>query len=48
MVFILDGSTEIGVHCASKEQSMLFDLFKAFLKIENGNESQYFPNYHLM
>ena len=27
---ILDGKSEIDAHCARKELSMLFDLFKAF------------------
>ena len=29
MVLILDGNSEMGAHCAGKEQSLLFDLFKA-------------------
>ena len=29
MVLILDGNSEIGVHCAHKEQYLLSDLLKA-------------------
>ena len=41
MVLILDGNLEIN-RCARKEQSLLFDLFKAFDQIESSLRKTYF------
>ena len=38
--FIYDGNSKIGVH--DEDQSLLFDLFKAFYYIENSHKSDFF------
>ena len=43
MVHIVDGNSENGVH-ARKEQYLLFDLFKAFDKIEDSHKSDIFSS----
>ena len=41
MVLILDGNSKIGAH-VRQEQSLLFDLFKAFDYIECSQKSDFF------
>ena len=42
MVLILDGKLEIGAHCTRKEQSLLFNRFKAFVQIDTSQNSNIF------
>ena len=43
MVLILDGNSEIGA--PRKKQYLLFDLCKAFAKIESSHRADFFPDF---